>query len=31
MREQIRDKSRDDLAYVLNSIGLKAESADRGR
>jgi len=31
MREQIRDKSRDDLAYVLNSIGLKAEMSDRGR
>ena len=31
MREQMRDKSRDDLAYLLNSTGLKAEMADRGR
>ena len=31
MKEQFRDKSRDELAYVLNSLGVKAEMAERGR
>ena len=31
MRERVRDKSRDDLTYVLNSLGVEAEMAVRGR
>ena len=31
MREKMRDKSRDDLAYALNLVGVKAEMSDRGR
>ena len=31
MKEQFRDKSRDHLADVLNSLGVKAEMAERGR
>ena len=31
MKEQLRDKSRDELAYALNSLGVKAEMAERGR
>ena len=31
MREKMRDKSRDDLAYALNLFGVKAEMSDRGR
>ena len=30
MKEQLRDKSRDELAYALNSVGVKAEIAERG-
>ena len=29
-KEQLRDKSRDELAYALNSVGVKAEIAERG-
>ena len=29
-KEQIRDKSRDELAYALNSVGVKIEIAERG-
>ena len=29
-KEQLRDKSRDELAYSLNSVGVKAEIAERG-
>ena len=31
MKERLRDKYRDDLAYALNSAGVKAEMAQRGR
>ena len=31
MKECLRDKSRDELAYALNSVGVKAEMAERGR
>jgi len=31
MREKMRDKSRDDLAYALNLFGVKAKMSDRGR
>ena len=31
MKELLRDKSRDDLAYALNSLGVKAEMVERGR
>jgi len=31
MKEWVRDKSRDELAYALNSVGVKAEMAERGR
>ena len=31
MREMFRDKSRDEMAENLNSSGVKAEMADRGR
>ncbi len=31
MKERLRDKYRDDLAYALNSAGVKAEMAERGR
>ena len=31
MKEQLRDKSRDGLIYALNSVGVKAEMAERGR
>ena len=31
MKEQLRDKSRDGLTYALNSVGVKAEMAERGR
>jgi hypothetical protein len=29
-KEELRDKSRDELAYTLNSVGVKAEIAERG-
>ena len=31
MKELVRDKSRDELADALNSVGVKAEMAERGR
>ena len=31
MKELLRDKSRDELAYALNSLGVKAEMGERGR
>ena len=31
MKERLRDKSREELAYALNSVGVKAEMAERGR
>jgi hypothetical protein len=31
MKEWVRDKSRDELADALNSLGVKAEIAERGR
>ena len=31
MREKLRDKARDDLAHALNSLGVRAEMAERGR
>ena len=31
MKDRLRDKTRDDLAYALNLIGVKAEMANRGR
>ena len=31
MREKLRDKSRDGLTHALNSLGLGAEMAERGR
>ena len=31
MREKMRDKSRDDLAYALNLFGVKSKMSDRGR
>ena len=31
MKEHFRDKSRDELAYTLNSVVVKAEMAERGR
>ena len=31
MVESLRDKTRDELAYNLNSLGVKAEMAERGR
>lgn len=31
MREKLRDKTRDNLARHLNSIGIKADMAERGR
>ena len=31
MKEKIRDKTRDNLAHALNSLGVQAEIADRGR
>ena len=31
MKEKFRDKSRDELTHVLNSIGIKAEIAERDR
>jgi hypothetical protein len=31
MVESLRDKTRDELAYNLNSLGVKAETAERGR
>ena len=31
MKEWVRDKSRDELADALNSVGVKAEMAERGR
>ena len=31
MKERLRDKYRDDLTYALNSAGVKAEMAQRGR
>ena len=31
MKERLRDKSREELAYALNSVGIKAEMAERGR
>ena len=31
MVERLRDKTRDELAYNLNSLGVKAEMAERGR
>ena len=31
MREKLRDKTRDDLAHALNSLGVRAEMAERGR
>jgi|TARA_Y100000294_G_C8400616_1_gene274641 hypothetical protein len=30
MKERFRDKSRDELAYALNSLGVKAEMTERG-
>ena len=31
MKDQLRDKSRDELARALSSVGIKAEMAERGR
>ena len=31
MKDRLRDKSRDELIYALNSVGVKAEMAERGR
>ena len=31
MRDRLRDKTRDELAFTLNSIGVHAEMAERGR
>ena len=31
MKEKFRDKTRDDLIFALNSLGVGAEMADRGR
>ena len=31
MKEWVRDKSRDELTDALNSLGVKAELAERGR
>jgi len=31
MKEQLRDKSRDELAHALNSVGVKAEISERNR
>ena len=31
MREKFRDKTRDDLTHALNSLGIQAEMAERGR
>ena len=31
MKDRLRDKSRDGLTYALNSVGVKAEMAERGR
>jgi hypothetical protein len=31
MKDRLRDKSRDELARALNSVGIKAEMAKRGR
>jgi hypothetical protein len=31
MREMLRDKSRDELARTLNSLGIRADLAERGR
>ena len=31
MKDQLRDKARDGLTYALNSVGVKAEMAERGR
>ncbi len=31
MKERLRDKSRDDLTHALNSLGVGAEMAERGR
>ena len=31
MREKLRDKTRDDLAHALSSLGVRAELAERGR
>ncbi len=31
MREKLRDKTRDDLASALNSLGVRTEMAERGR
>jgi len=31
MKGLLRDKSRDELAYALNSVGVKTEMAERGR
>jgi hypothetical protein len=31
MKELLRDKSRDKLAYALNSLGVKAEMVERGQ
>ena len=31
MKGRLRDKSRDELAYALNSVGVKTEMAERGR
>lgn len=31
MKEKLRDKTRDNLAHALNSLGVRAEMAERGR
>ena len=31
MKEKLRDKTRDELAGALNSLGVRAEMAERGR
>ena len=31
MKEKMRDKSRDELANILNLVGVKAKMAERGR
>ena len=31
MKDQLREKSRDELTYALNSVGVKAEMTERGR
>ena len=31
MKERYRDKTRDELAYTLNSLGIKVEVSERGR